>query len=213
VLVTTVAGLIAAVRGEVDDARTHAHVRTPAWLLRRGEVDDTATTALAFNSALVEAVLGDAQRVRSILDDVPRTDVGGFIAHQAATCDLLEAWAMVQLGAPDAIARAFDCLALVDAAGERVLGPFLHSLVADACLANGDDRAVALLARAARDADARGERWWSAETLRLSADADLRFGDGTRAAALLDEAEALARRQGARLLLPRIAASRTATVA
>ena len=54
----------------------------------------------------------------------------------------------------------------------------------------------------------RGEVWWLSETLRLQALADRRFGDGSRADALLDEAEALARKQGAQLIVARIAASR-----
>lgn len=72
----------------------------------------------------------------------------------------------------------------------------------------GDARAVELLARARDEATSRGEVWWLAETIRLQAEADLRFGNGSRAVDLLDEAEALAATQGALLILPRIAASR-----
>ena len=46
------------------------------------------------------------------------------------------------------------------------------------------------------------------ETIRLQALAERRFGDEARATALLDEAEALATRLGAGIVLPRIAASR-----
>ena len=46
------------------------------------------------------------------------------------------------------------------------------------------------------------------ETIRLQALAERRFGDAARAVALLDEAEALAARLGAGIVLPRIAASR-----
>jgi hypothetical protein len=42
------------------------------------------------------------------------------------------------------------------------------------------------------------------ETVRLQAKADRRWGDGTRAPALLDEAETLAREHGARLVLDRL---------
>jgi hypothetical protein len=84
----------------------------------------------------------------------------------------------------------------------------MRTFLADACLAAGDRRALELLERARAEAESRGERWWLAETLRLLAEADIRFGDGSRVAGLLDEAESLAARQGAGVVLPRIAATR-----
>ena len=75
-------------------------------------------------------------------------------------------------------------------------------------LTNDDDRALALLDRAREEAEARAERWFLAETIRLQAHADDMFADGKQAPTLLDESEALARAQGAGLLLPRIHASR-----
>jgi hypothetical protein len=51
---------------------------------------------------------------------------------------------------------------------------------------------------------ARGEVWRLSETVRLQAEVDRRWGDGTGAPALLDEAETLAREHGARLVLDRL---------
>ena len=99
-------------------------------------------------------------------------------------------------------------MAGVERSPEHILRSFLRTFVADACLALDDDRAVGLLETAAAEARSRGERWWLAETMRLQAVGDRRFGDGRRADELLAEAEALARQQGATLLVERLAAQR-----
>jgi hypothetical protein len=105
---------------------------------------------------------------------------------------------------------AFDALARLDAGTDRVLRSCLRTFVADACLALDDDRAADLLATAAAEAESRGERWWLAETRRLQAELARRSGDAGQAEAALDEAEAVARGQGAGLVLTRIASARTA---
>jgi hypothetical protein len=51
--------------------------------------------------------------------------------------------------------------------------------------------------------------WWLSEIVRLQAEADRALGDGSRAVALLDEAEQIATDQGALLVLDRIVASRS----
>jgi hypothetical protein len=66
---------------------------------------------------------------------------------------------------------------------------------------------VEILEQARAETYARGELWWLAETLRLSALAELRFGDPTKSPALFDEALRLAQAQGARLLVDRVTAS------
>jgi hypothetical protein len=171
-------------------------------------VDATAAVALAFNRALIEALLGDPRAVLDQLADVSRTSEHGFIAQQAATCDVLEGWARTRLGDPAGLEQAAAGTKAYDAGRERVLESMLRTFLADACITVGDESAVDLLERARAEALARNEVWWLAETLRLSAVADLRFAGGRRAGAWLEEAEQLATAQGATLLLPRIAASR-----
>jgi hypothetical protein len=78
---------------------------------------------------------------------------------------------------------------------------------AGAALLNYDDpAAVAVLERAHREAVERGEVWWLAETLRIRAHAERRFGDAALARGLLAEARHIAAQQGARLLVDRLAA-------
>lgn len=211
VLVPVVAGMIAALRGERDAAIEHTDRRAAAWLAQRTEVDASAPFDLAFNRALVRAMLDEPDGIAVELRDVVRTEVGGFVGHQAATCDLLAAWAAARLGDGEGLAAAREALARADASDERVLGPTLWALVADAAIAVGDPVALELLASAEERARSRGEVFWLAEVLRLRAVADRRFADGSRAAELLDEAESLASRQGANLLVERTLPSRAAS--
>ena len=136
------------------------------------------------------------------------SDEGAFIGQQTATCDLLLGWGIARLGDAAGVERAVAALAAVEQGAEQTLRGCLRSMVADACIVHDDPRAVDLLQAARAESESRSERWWLAETIRLQAVADRRFGDGTRADALLDEAEHLATGQHAALLLPRVAATR-----
>ncbi len=84
----------------------------------------------------------------------------------------------------------------------------LRTILGDACVMAGDERAVAVLERPGPRRSSRGEVWWLAETIRLLAEAVAVAGDPERAVALAEEAEVLAIRQGARMLLPRLAETR-----
>jgi DNA-binding SARP family transcriptional activator len=208
VLAPVVAGMIAAMRGEAEAARVHTHRRTSAWLSQRIEADPTARPALAFNRALIEAMLGHPEGVLGELSDAPHTDEGGFVAEQTATCEVLAGWAAIKLGRAVSIEESLAAMARIDGASDRILRSCLRTFIADACLSLGDERAVDLLDQARREAESRGEVWWLSETLRLRAEADLRFGDGSRADELFEAAETLASAQGARLVLTRIGATR-----
>lgn len=208
VLLPIIAGICSAMRGREAEAFEHTHERAPAWLSQRAEVDPTAASALAFNRALVQALLDHPQAVVDELTGVQHHDEGAFIGHQTATCDLLLGWGSARLGDAEGAARALVALELVDQSTEQTLRGCLRSMVADACITIEDPRAVELLQVARAESEARSECWWLAEIIRLQAVADRRFGDGSRADALLDEAERVATEQGAALLLPRIAATR-----
>jgi hypothetical protein len=96
----------------------------------------------------------------------------------------------------------------IDAGPELVLRSALRTFLGQALLESGDERAVTTLAQARQEGESRGELWWMPETIRLQALADRHFGGGQSAVVLLDEAQALATRLGAGIVLPRIAASR-----
>lgn len=208
VLVPVVAAVVAAVRGEGDEARIHTRRRAPAWLAERAQVDPTAQVALAFNRALIEALLGSPDGVLQELASVDLTDWGGFIGQQVATCEVLAGWARASKGDASGVAPAFGGMVQIDAGPELVLRSALRSFLGQALIETDDERAVATLAEARREGESRRELWWMPETIRLQALADRRFGDGASAAVLLDEAQALATRIGAGIVLPRIAASR-----
>ncbi len=204
VLVPVVAAVVAAVRGEGEEARIHTRRRAPAWLSERSKVDPTAQVALAFNRALIEALLGSPEGVLNELASVDLTDWGGFVGQQVATCEVLAGWAQARGGDAAGVELAFRGMAQIDAGPELVLRSALRSFLGDALLAINDDRAVATLECARQEGESRGEIWWLPETIRLQSEAARRVGEPAEADALLAEAEALATRLGAGIVLERI---------
>jgi DNA-binding SARP family transcriptional activator len=208
VLVPVVAAVVAAVRGEAEEARIHTRRRAPAWLSERSQVDPTAQVALAFNRALIEALLGSPDGVLHEMRTVDLTDACGFISQQVATCEVLAGWARASKGDRAGVDLAFSGMAQIDDGPELVLRSALRTFLGHALLEADDERAIATLAESRREGESRGELWWMPETIRLQALADRRFAGGAATADLLDEAETLATRLGAGIVLPRIAASR-----
>ena len=218
VLLPVVAAITAAVRGDADAARSHGHVRIRAWLAQRAEVDDSVHAALAFTSALVEALLGEPRRVVERLPRGTRVGVHGFLDGQAPATDVLRAWALVMVGDGGGEATDPDPSSLVEsmlvsmaafeAGGEHSLRSALWTFVADALVEVGDQRAWDALDRATAEAATRGEYLWYAETLRVRALAERRLGDGARVDALLDEAEARALSSGAGGIVARVRSTR-----
>jgi DNA-binding SARP family transcriptional activator len=208
VVLPVVAAMIAAVMGDVARTREHTERRAVAWFSQRSEVDPTANVALAFNRALTRAIFDEPGAVLDELRHIVRPESPGFVGTELATCDLLAGWARARLGHRDGLEAALAAMDVIDGLSERVLRSCLRTFVADACLAVDDDRAAALLDAARAEAEARGEVWWLAETIRLRAEVARRAGEPARAAALLDEAEALATTQGAGVVLARISAGR-----
>lgn len=208
VLLPVVAAVVAAVHGDVEEAREHAHRRNAAWLSQRIEVDASAHTTIAFVSAFVEALLGDPVAVLRYRSDI--ADGPGLFEHQAAAFEVLHGWAQAKLGDPSGGERAARGAEEVAASNERSLSGALIALAADALLAADDPRAVEMVQRARHEAESRGEVWWLAEIARLQAVAAARFGDASNVPALLDEAERIAAGQGAHLLRARAAETRAA---
>lgn len=203
VLLPVVAGILCALRGDAAAAREHAHRRTPAWLSQRVEVDASAVGTLAFNSAFVEALLDDPE---AVLRFAPAGRPGGpsLFSHQEAAAVVLETWARVRLGDPRAVDALPSAVGVVDTSGDRSLTGAILAFAGDALLSSGDAAAVDVLTRARAEAESRGEVWWLAEILRLLAECDRRFGDGSLADALRAEARRVATEQGAHLLAARL---------
>jgi hypothetical protein len=199
-----IAAITAAVRGDEAAAREHADRRAVAWLAQRSEVDPTANVALAFVSAFVRALLDDPDGVFEAVRPIVRPTDDSFVRHELVACELLAGWARARHGDPAGLDAALAAMATIDRSDDQILRPCLRTFVGAACLAVGDDRAAAILDAAREESEARAERWWLAETIRLCADAAGDAGDDAARAALLDEAETLARKQGAGTVLARI---------
>jgi hypothetical protein len=208
VVLPLVAGMVEALRGDAQAAYDHTYRRAAAWLSERIEVDQVAPATLGFNRALVQTLLGNPQAVHDALHGLRHSGDAGFIGQQRASCEVLLGWARAQLGDPTGAHDALTAMDEIDRGVERILRGFLRSVVADAFLVVGDDRAIGLLEVARHECESRGEVFWLSEIVRLQAEADVRFCGGHRAAALLDDAERIARAQGCRLVLDRIERSR-----
>jgi hypothetical protein len=98
----------------------------------------------------------------------------------------------------------------IDAGPTRIAATLLRSLAAEVRWRAGDrDGATKELERTRADVEARGERFWLPEVLRLQADVAAAEGaSAAEVAALLDEAVALAEAQGEPPLAARARAAR-----
>lgn len=201
-----VAAFIAQLRGDHAAADVHATQRYAAWFKPRQRVDATLAIDVGFTIGLVAAMRGDAVAARRALLGLDLTEGLDSSAHPGHSCAVIEGWSASMLGDPDGARRAMAAIGRLDnAVVLQILRPAVRTFVGDALLHVGDPRSVEVLARAARDAVERGEVWWLAETLRLRAQAERRFGDATLADGLLEEARRLAAEQGAQLLIDRLA--------
>jgi DNA-binding SARP family transcriptional activator len=204
VMAPVAAGIVAAARGDHAAAREHAHRRTPAWLSDRAEVDPTTQSALAFNSALIEALLDEPAAVLDLVGNAVTTDANGLVPNQVASATLLAGWARARAGDRQGAEQAIGVLDEVSDNPHHTLKSALVTFVGHALLEAGDRRAVDVLALARGHAESRGEVWWLAETVRLQAVAEQRFGSPEQAAARFHEARRLAERHGTRIVLHRL---------
>ncbi len=206
IVLAPVAGALAsAVVGDVQAARDHAHRRVRAWLSDRAEVDPTASAAVTLTIVILEALLDEPTAVLAELDRAELTDDNGLVVHQMASCELLGMWARARLGQAVDVSALDARMAAIADSPERVLRSMLRTFYGATLLELGEARAVAVLAQARGDAETRHETWWLAETIRLQALADERFGDGTAAPGWRREAAQLAAAQGAALVVQRLA--------
>jgi tetratricopeptide (TPR) repeat protein len=108
----------------------------------------------------------------------------------------LAALGRVEEGVPIVTAGLMGC----EECGFMVLRPWILTLLGDACRMAGQwQAALRHLAEAQRLAEETGERWFEAETMRLSGEVLLATGDRTGAEASYREAIAIAQPQSAKL--------------
>ena len=111
------------------------------------------------------------------------------------------------LGDREGPGRALAALDRLDReVATRMIRPVFRTFAGEALLHVDDASACDVLDLAYAEALERGEVWWLAETLRLRAHAERRFGDPHKATTLRDEARHVAAAQGAQLLVDRLAA-------
>lgn len=213
VLLPLMAGMAEALVGDAESARVQVNRRMRAWLAKRSQVDDVGEQNVTFSALLVEALLGDPHRVLTRGAGYVPVGALGLFPEQDASVALLTTWAELSLGRPGDVDLADRAMATIDAGPDLVLRAAQRSFLAGAQMAAGDPRCVATLALARSEAEDRGEVWWLAEIVRLQADADARFGDGSGVGGFLDEAAAIAAEQGASMLSTRIDDTRARLVA
>jgi DNA-binding SARP family transcriptional activator len=200
-----IAGIVAQLRGDDEAARTHVVDRHTAWFRARGRVDPTTSIDIGFTIALVAALRADPVATRRALIDVDYAGAPAWSAHLANGCAVLDGWAAAMRGDPTGPARALAALDRLDrGVATRMIRPTFRTFAAEALLQVEDPSARDVLARAYTETLERGEVWWLAETLRLMARAERRFGDAEQAARLLQEARRVATEQGAHMLVERL---------
>jgi DNA-binding SARP family transcriptional activator len=206
VYLPAMAGIVAQLRGDDDAARTHVVDRHPAWFRARGRVDPTASIDIGFTIALVAALRADPIATRKALVDVDFVGAPFWAAHLANGCSVLEGWAATMLGDREGPGRALAALDRLDrGVATRMIRPAFRTFAGEALLHVDDASARDVLQLAYAETLERGEVWWLAETLRLMAHAERRFGDPSKSAQLLDEARRVADEQGVNLLIGRLA--------
>jgi DNA-binding SARP family transcriptional activator len=201
-----IAAIVAQLRGDDATAHTHAVVRYAAWFRVKSSVDPTTSIDHGFTMAIVTAMRGDAAATRRALLDVDLTEIPVWARHLGHGCEVLEGWSAAVLGDADGPRRAMQALERLEPVSTQVLRSCQRTFAGAALLNYDDPAAVAVLERAHREAVERGEVWWLAETLRIRAHAERRFGDAALARKLIDEARHIAAQQGAQLLVDRLAA-------
>jgi hypothetical protein len=207
VYLPAMAGIVAQLQGDDAAAQTHVVERHPAWFRARGRVDPTTSIDIGFTIALVAALRADAVATRRALIEVDYAGAPAWAAHLANGCGVLEGWAATMLGDRDGPGRALDALDRLDrGVATRMIRPAFRTFVGEALLRIDDPLARDVLELAHTETLERGEVWWLAETLRLRAHAERRFGDAGLSTELLAEARTVATTQGARLLVDRLAA-------
>jgi adenylate cyclase len=122
-----------------------------------------------FMAAIRHAFAGDAEAVLDCADEaLDLATSHGFPLYDGST-RVLRGWARVaQDGSTAAVTEMETALATVQSTGARMYSHFFFGLLADACMTvDRPDTALAAVEEGLAEVDARGERFWEAELLRL----------------------------------------------
>jgi DNA-binding SARP family transcriptional activator len=131
------------------------------------------------------------------------------LGHLSPAAAIIEAWSRPGADPNAAMADAAAAMDEIDAGPTRIAATMLRSLAAEVRWRAGDrGGATKELERTRADVEARGERFWLPEVLRLQADLAAAEGASAEVAALLDEAMAVAEAQGEPPLAARARAAR-----
>ncbi len=131
-----------------------------------------------------------------------------WMPHFSPSLRVLHVWARVMLGTgAELTAIARDAIQELEDGPTTIGVPAIRTFYGAALAELGESRALDELRRAADVADATGDRFWLAETLRLLAEAEAALGDPGVAPALLERGLSIAREQSAPLLVARAEAS------
>jgi predicted ATPase len=131
------------------------------------------------------------------------------LGHFRSTGLIQQGWCVAKLGRADEGIPLIEAgMAGLDELGFMVRRPWILTLLGDACsMAHRWQAALEHLAEARRLADEREDRWFQAETLRLTGDVRLALGDGAGAEASYRDAIVLSKHQRAKLWELRAATS------
>jgi hypothetical protein len=201
-----IAAIVAQLRGDDAVADTHAIVRYGAWWRTKSSIDPTTSIDHGFTMACVTSMRDDPAATRRALRDVDLTVIPVWARHLGHGCAVLEGWSAARLGDTDGPRRALAAMERLEPVSTLVARSYVRTMAGAALLHHDDPAAVEVLEVAHREAVDRGEVWWLAETLRVRAHAERRFGDAALAGDLLAEARRVAATQGAQLLVDRLAA-------
>jgi predicted ATPase len=191
--------LLSVCLGDLDQALSHRDAALQE--ARRLAHPHDLGLALGFAWITSQCVGSDADSLCQCATELLAISVANELGFYRAVGLVFRGWSVAALGqADEGISLLTTGLAGMREAGFILYRPQNLTLLGDACRMAGQwQAALGHCAEAQRLAEATGERWFQAETLRLTGDVRLRIGDTAGAEASYGEALAIARRQDAKL--------------
>jgi class 3 adenylate cyclase/predicted ATPase len=199
--------LLSVCLGDLDQAMSHREAALQE--ARRLSHPHDLGLALGFAWITSQCIGADAKSLCQCATDLLALSVANELGFYRAVGLVFRGWSLAALGqAEEGISLLTTGLAGMRDAGFILYGPQNLTLLGDACRIAGQwHAALGRFAEAQRLAEATEERWFQAETLRLTGDVRFAMGDTAGAEASYGEALAIARRQSAKLWELRAATS------
>jgi class 3 adenylate cyclase/tetratricopeptide (TPR) repeat protein len=197
VLLLSHASIISVCLGDLDQALA----RRATALDEARRLSDPPTLALALNMAWIagQCIRSEPRSLLTSADEFLAVSTEHGLGYHRAVALTQRGWCLAALGEA---ARGIPLLTAGLAGFRRdfiILRPWSLTLLGDACrMAGQRQAALGYLAEARRLAET-GDRWYQAETHRLTGDVGLAMGDPAAAEAGYREAIALAQQQNAKL--------------